>query len=334
LEKAPNDPIALIRLGALYDQTRNLPQAKAAFEKALTVNPNLVPALTRLAEICSRTPSDHARALELVKQARPLVSNDPVSSHLLGRAAYRAGDPESGLILLQTAAARDRDNPACQYDLAMCYYHLGKLADANETMQRVASASPSGPEGASAKEYLQLAATMANPDQLKAAEPRLIEILRAQPDYLPALYAQALIYELRGDLKGAARQYDDILKNHASFTPAMRNLAILEADHLGNDDKAYPLATRAQSASPKDPKLNSVLGKILYRRGSFSQAVGLLKPSVLQLPNDADALFCLGVSQFKLDQKKEARATLQQALNAGLSGKSADEAKRILLETK
>jgi hypothetical protein len=59
-----------------------------------------------------------------------------------------------------------------------------------------------------------------------------------------------------------------------------------------------------------------------------------LQESDRKKPLDAVSLFRLGMSQLQLGRKADAAQTLTRAINAGLQGKQADEARRSIAELK
>ena len=69
------------------------------------------------------------------------------------------------------------------------------------------------------------------------------------------------------------------------FAPAANNLAWLYSEHGGDKEKALELAQRAKEAAPDDPHISDTLGWILYKRGVYQRAVGLLKESAAKLPD-------------------------------------------------
>jgi tetratricopeptide (TPR) repeat protein len=144
----------------------------------------------------------------------------------------------------------------------------------------------------------------------------------------------ALIQEGQGDFKQAAQIYEQILDRYKYFTPANRKLGLLYFAHLGNDQKAYDLLSKASQSFPQDPDVAKALGILAYRKGSYAQAVDLLKKSAVSRKADAELLYYLGMAQYNLKSKTESKASLQQAVSLNLQTKLADDARRVLAELK
>src|ERR1019366_6847173 len=85
-------------------------------------------------------------------------------------------------------------------------------------------------------------------------------------------------------------------------------------------DRAYALAVKAYNALPDDPENAKILGVVLVQRGDYSHAVNLLKQSALKMNSDAEVFYYLGSAQFRLKNRTESKANLQQALTLKLSG--------------
>jgi uncharacterized protein HemY len=199
-------------------------------------------------------------------------------------------------------------------------------------MQKALANNPDPTQAADAKKFLALAALEENPKELMAAEIDLQKELRANPEYVPALMAQAALHTQHGQAKSATEIYSDILHRWPDFAPAQKRLATLYAQDPSKVAAAYDLATKARKTLPDDPELSELLGRLNYEKKEYPRAIQLLQESARKRPLDADSLFYLGMSQLQARQKIEARGVLNQALVAGLQEPLATEAKRALAD--
>jgi Tfp pilus assembly protein PilF len=71
-------------------------------------------------------------------------------------------------------------------------------------MQRVLAASPDSGQSSDAKLFLAMTALDQEGTGLVAAEPQIESALNANPNYVPALMAQAGLFLQRGESKAAA----------------------------------------------------------------------------------------------------------------------------------
>jgi Flp pilus assembly protein TadD len=166
---------------------------------------------------------------------------------------------------------------------------------------------------------------------VQTATDRVEQLLKSEPDYVPALMASAAINEQRGDSTAARSAYEKALARFPDFVPAKVRLAILGAAQPAFDQKTYELAQQARTAYPNDPELAKALGILLYRKGGeASRAVSLLKQSAMTRSNDVELLYYLGMAQFQSKDLAGSRQSLQKSLDAGLRPDLAAEARKTL----
>ena len=331
LERQPDDPLTRTLLGESYEKQRAFAEAAAAYEQAVNLNPKLLSATVRLAELNAGPLQASEKALEFAKKARELAPNDPKMVGLLGSAAYQTGNFAWAYSLLQESARQLPDDPEILYDLAWAAYSLGKVAEAQQSMQSLLAAAPNSSQSSDAKLFLE----MATPDEelvTKTAHDDVESVLKTNPGYVPALMAQAALLAKRSESKAAIKIYIEVLHRFPDFAPAQKRLASLYQGTPEKRDEAYDLAVKARKALPDDPELAQILAKLSYDRNEFAYAVQLLKQSAERRPLDAQDLYYLGMSQLKGKDKIQSRETLSQALSAGLQNPLATEARRALAE--
>jgi tetratricopeptide (TPR) repeat protein len=329
----PDDQIALARLADIYDRQNAPDKAAEIWEDVLKVNPNNVDALTSLARLYA--PQDAPKAFELAKTAYKLAPDDPNVVFVLGRLAYQTGNYKWSSSLLQMAAQNQPNNPEALYDFAEAAYSEGNVSDARAEMQNALQTGAAFAKAADARQFLDMTALAADPRQAMAASDRVEEILKSNPNYVPALVALAYINEQKANFSAAQQGYEEVLGQYADFSPAQRQLAILYAQDPNSDtQKAYQVAMQARLAFPDDSQVAKALGIIVYRQGDFARAENLLEEAADKRGNDAALMYYLGMSQYRLKDQAGSRTSLQRALALKLSGNLAEEAKRTLNELK
>jgi tetratricopeptide (TPR) repeat protein len=328
----PNDLISEIRLGEAYEKQGVWDKAAAAFEQAEKLNPNLANTITKLAQLNAGPLQNKEKALAYAKKARELAPADPQVAGILGKVAYQSGNFTWSYSLLQQAARQRQNDPSVLYDLAWAAYSLGKVNEARDAMQKVVTAGAAPSQAADAKKFLTLTVLDGNPKELTAAEGEVQKELKSNPEYVPALMAQAALLAQRGDAKAAIETYNNILRRLPDFAPAQKRLADLYAQDPSKVAAAYDLAMKARKTLPDDPDLSQLLGRLSYEKKEYPRAIQLLQESARKKQLDADSLFYLGMSQLQARQKSEAQGVLNQALVAGLHEPLAAEAKRALAD--
>ncbi len=81
-------------------------------------------------------------------------------------------------------------------------------------------------------------------------------------------------------------------------------------------EKALWLAQTAKEVAPDEPHVSDTLGWILYHRGVYQLAFGLLKESAAELPGSSEVQYHLGMASLNAGDKPTARKSLAAAATA------------------
>jgi tetratricopeptide (TPR) repeat protein len=332
----PNDPIALVRLAGVFIRNGALDKAIKAYQQALTQNPKNAYVLTRLAQLYSAPGAlnNPQKALGYAKDAHAAAPDDVAIAQLLGHLVCQTGDYKWAASLLQDAALKLPDQPAILFDLARAYYGLGRLPSAETALHNALKGTAAFDQAGEAKRLLSLLVAYRDPAQRQAVAPQLEAILKADPNYIPALMVNELLQQEKGAYQEARTTLNQVVALNPLFAPATRDLAILCFDRFPDDSRTADLAAKARDTFPDDPNLAKVLGVVAYRRADYSGAARYLKQSLQTRKNDGELLYYLGMAQYQLKAKTESKAALQQALALNIQPKLAGEAKRVLAELK
>jgi tetratricopeptide (TPR) repeat protein len=329
-----DDQIALIRLAAIYQREGAAAKAITTYEAALKINSKNVTTLVNLAQLYSST--DVQKAFGLARDAYKLSPNNDQVASTLGRLAYSTSNYKLAFNLLKQTSQAQPGNPAMQYDYAKAAYNAGNVPEATAAMQTALLIGLPPAQSAEGKQLLEMISLADNPDQAMASIPKIDEILKSHPNYLPALMAMAVINERTNDIPAAQLIYEKVLTpaQYPDFAPAQKRLAILYAKDPNNKEKAYALAIKAREMFPDDSELAKTIAIIVYQQGDYTRATNLLQASVADRSTDPEPLYYLGMAQYHLKKWAECRKNLQSALNLKLPAQLAQEAKRVLVELK
>lgn len=147
LQPKPEDkPAALITTGALLHRHGEFARARDAYEQCLALQPNAVPALNNLAVLYVDRLGNLDRALELAERARQLMPSLPEVADTLGWILLKRGDHARALDLLKEAAAKLPDDPSVRLHLARAHHLLGQ-AEPARAAYRAAAAAPGDFDG-------------------------------------------------------------------------------------------------------------------------------------------------------------------------------------------
>jgi tetratricopeptide (TPR) repeat protein len=329
VQQRPNDVIARMRLGGAFEKQGHPQKAALEYQAAVNVNPKLSEAILKLARLYCGPLHDSAKALELAKMAREIEGATPRVSSVLGKAALQTANCTWAYNLLHEAARQLPKDSQVLADFAWSAYSLGKVSEARQVMQRAAKESTSQPFLNEARLFLFM--TALNPEDVELAlESQIESTLKGDPDYVPALMAEAAIQVERGETQSAIETCSRILRRFPDFAPAQKELASIYLDDPSRTSEAYDLALKAHNAFPDDERLSQVLGELSYRRNEFAYAVQLLEHSNQSKETDPNLLFYLGMSHFRLEHVAEGRKALKRSLARGLKEPLASEARRVL----
>ena len=171
LKEQSDDPLAYIRLGESYERQGAFAEAEAAYEKARKLNPQLVSATAKLAQLYAGPMKNAGKALQFAQKARELAPNDPKIIGILGRVAYQTGNFPWAYSLLQESAHQLTNDPKVLSDLAWAAYSLGKVSEAREAMQRVLSTASDSSQSSDANLFLEMVALTDEGANPVAAQP-------------------------------------------------------------------------------------------------------------------------------------------------------------------
>ena len=130
----------------------------------------------------------------------------------------------------------------------------------------------------------------------------------------------------------AVKTYEKVIADNPSYSPAMRQLALLYGRLSTDSPKAYELVTKAHQAFPDDAVIAKTLGILSYRRGFYPQSVELLKEAAAKRRDDPEILYYLGEVHRQLKDYTECKGELERALTLNLSPELANDAKSALAE--
>jgi tetratricopeptide (TPR) repeat protein len=208
---------------------------------------------------------------------------------------------------------------------------LGEEGPARLALQKAVDAPADFPAKDEARRRLNLLATPAGTANA-TARTDLENYLRESPNDPAALTRLAEVQQREGAVDQAVKTYEKVIADNPSYSPAMRQLALLYGQLSTDSPKAYELVTKAQQAFPDDAVIAKTLGILSYRRGFYPQSVELLKEAAAKQKDDPEVLYYLGEVHRQLKDYTECKAELERALTLNLSPGLVNDAKSALGE--
>ena len=180
---------------------------------------------------------------------------------------------------------------------------------------------------------MELAELYAGKNEFDKAVAQLNEIVKKDPGNAGALMLSGMLYQGRGDIPNARKSYEALLAKHPTYAAAANNMAYIYCEYDHDYGKALGLAQTARQQQPADPNIADTLGWVLYNQKNYSMALIYLKESAAKLPENADILYHLGMTQYRLGEVNAAKQSLDAALKkGGAAFKEAAQARQALGE--
>ena len=218
--------------------------------------------------------------------------------------------------------------PVGYVSLAMAQQAAGQDKAAVETLKKAVSLAGKDPVP-----YLMLAALHAKMKEFGPALDMYRKAEKVSPNNPQILFQAAALHELSGNRSQAAGDYMRVLRISPNHVPALNNLAYYYANEGGNLQLAMQHASKAFVLAPRDARILDTFGFILTKKGSYDQAILMLKKAAEQYPDNPSILFHLAQAQKGKGQTAEAAANLERALGKG-EFPEMSSAKKLLSELK
>ncbi len=290
LEGAPQDAGVQTQAGMLAQAKGDKAGARAAFEKALSLNDRLVEALAALVALdLEEKKPGQARAR--VEQRLQKAPNSTLLLGLAGRTWIATGETSKGEEFLRRAIAADSTNVDAYSSLAGLYVAQRKLVEAVAEFDKLALRQPwaVGPP------------TMA-----------------------------ALILQAQGKDAEARQRYERLVEANPHAAVASNNLAWIYASHSEQLDRALQLAQAAKADLPDHPEVNDTLAFVYLRKQLPSLAIPLLRLAVDKDPANPAFHYHLGLAYSQTGNKAAARQALERALRLKPDFEGAEDARKVL----
>ena len=302
-EVFPKSPEVPFLIGSLLARQNKRAEARQAFQKCLEISPEYMPALEKIIDF-DLADKQYASASQRVQSE---INKRPKAAEpLLLLAKIRLAQAAS-LSTNSSATASGR------LEIPNVPEARAYAGEAEAALRKSIELNPDLRNG-----YLLLAELYVAEHQEENALERL-RSFTAKTNDVTALMQIGIIQEQSKNYSAARETYERLLAQNPRFSPALNNLAYLYSERLGDLSKAYSLAERARALLPYDPSVADTLGWILYKRGEYNRALGLIEESSAKLPGASEIQFHLGMTYYMMDEEEPARLALTQA------GQASDE---------
>ncbi|HEX2343662.1 MAG TPA: tetratricopeptide repeat protein [Vicinamibacterales bacterium] len=261
---APSFELAFNLAGA-YLLNNEPTRALEAYDRALALKPDSLPALRQAATIAERQ-GELERSLSYWIRAKKVQPDDPEILLGFGRVCLRMDLLEDAEPALLKAAELKPREPAYQYALAAAKVGKRQFEAAQQLIEALVEQRPDD----SQLQYA-LGSILYIQGHLPEAAAHLRESIRLQPDQLASNYYLALVARDQGNEAEAIQMLEKLLRRfpeHAASSEALGGL-LMSAQRYTEAETNLRNAVRL---NPKSVKANYQLGLLLARMGRKAEA--------------------------------------------------------------
>ncbi|MGA3294237.1 MAG: tetratricopeptide repeat protein [Candidatus Acidiferrales bacterium] len=276
LAKKPDDASVHYNLGYVYTAMRRPDDAKAEYEKAVSLDPKMGPAYLNLG--ITLLASDPAAAVEPLQKAAELMPDQARPRFLLGAALDRSGKPTAAIEQYEAAEKLGDKDFDIHLSFGRALLIFGRAADAELELHQALALRPGGPDAAPV--HLELAHSLVAQKKLEPAAAELAAYLEAQPkDTTARIDRASLLVDLT--------KYDD---------------ALAELD-------------RAAAAGPESLRALNLRSQIYYQQKRYDDLIAVLQKAAALAPRDAGIAARLGEAYLAKKDYPDAGHALVAAYN-------------------
>jgi len=276
--------------GRVLRQKNALAQARAAFEETLRRDPNSLPAIEQLTEL------DRSEQRGSAARAR-----------------------------IDGALQRQPSVGTLHFLSAQLHLDAQQPAEAETALIRAVELEPELVPA----QWLLTRRRLASGEMVRALE-HLQVIMERAPDDLDASFLAGTLQDQRGNGLAARRHYEAVLAVNPNHPGALNNLTQLLFYKLNEPVLALEYARRAREAAPDDATIADTVGWLVFQRGDYRWALGLLRESVAKQPEAPEVRFHLAMTHYMLVEETDARRAFESALAMKSQFPSATEARSRL----
>jgi tetratricopeptide (TPR) repeat protein len=282
LAKKPNDADAHFDLGNAYASLKQTADAKAEYEKAVSLDPKLDAAYVNLGITLMDT--DPAAAIEPLQKAAALLPNEARPQFLLGWAYERSGKAPLAIEHYRAAEKLDEKNSDIHFALGRILLTSNQPAEA-ETEFRAAIAS----DPLNAQAHLGLSQALMAQKKSEEGAAELGKYLEAQPNDSEARVSRALALAKLGKNEDALAELDRAAGSGQESLSALRLRGQI-LFQLKRYDDAITVLEKAAKLAPQDADIPAQIGHVYLEKRAYPDAARELLVAFKMNPQSNDVL--------------------------------------------
>ena len=326
----PGDVRAMEAAFRIQMQRRDMQAARKTAEEMRSLRPDL-PAghyFTGLVNEAENKLDAAGRSFELASELSP-ATVEPLAA--AARVDIARHQEQRALVRVERALAATPDNSALVDLKAEILAQLKRYDASADSANRAIALAPAWWVA-----YDDLARAELGRNRTQAAIAAYMRGIEATQSSPPLVLQLTSLLERVGRVDDAVALYEAWLQREPGSELASNNLAMLLLTHKSADqaaqDRLRSLALRLEHST--QPEFLDTLGWVYYKRGEYVPAVEALERAVAAAPDTPVFRAHLGLAQFHLGRRSDAKETLQRALATSANYPEAAEARAALAKLK
>jgi tetratricopeptide (TPR) repeat protein len=284
----------------------NKKEARFAYQKALKISPDFLPALEGAAQLEYEAGSQEA--VPLLKHLLRLRPNDPTSEGMLGVLAYKRGDCVQAVEYFAASGPLMDSQPATREEYCTCLLKLNRPDDAILVYQKAVELSPEDSDT-----RRQLATIQLTSGRLKEALSTLAPLLQKDPPDVATLELAASAYEADDNTPLAVTTLRQAIVRDPHNVDLYIDFAALSMDHRSYQ-VGIDMVNVGLKAEPKSAPLYMARGVLYVQLAEYEKAENDFDTADQLAPNQGIGSVARGLEQSEANDLDRALATVRSKL--------------------
>ena len=308
LQQSPRDAKLWTLQGIAFSGLGKNKEALAAYDKALTISPDYLPALEGAAELEYKAES--ARAIPRLNRILKQRPNDPTSHAMLAALSYKEHDCAAAVKHFALSGELIKNQPAALGEFGSCLVELQRPEEAIPVLAQITALLPDDPRHRYDLAVAQVDAHH-DKDALDTLQPLLAET-EPDPDTLD-LAASA--YEDQGDTPKAVNLIRQAILTNPKKIEYYLDFATLSFNHQSFDVGIDMMNVGIQQA-PNEARLYVARGILYIQLAQYEKGEGDFQTAMRLDPRQASGAIAQGMAQIQQSNLDQALATTNSQLKS------------------
>jgi tetratricopeptide (TPR) repeat protein len=308
LQRSPRDARLLTLQGFAFAGLGKDREALAAYDKALSVSPDFLPALEGAAELEYQAGSP--RAVPHLKHIIELLPADPTSHAMLAALAYKKHDCKTAVEHFAKSSQLISSQPAALAEYGECLMDLERPKDAVPVFQQIVTRFPGNPHARYDLAVAQMAAHQQK-DAVETLQP-LLEADQPDPDVLD-LASSA--YESQGNTPKAVALLRQAIVSNPKKIKYYVDFATLSFNHQ-SFQVGIDMVNVGLRRMPKAAPLYIARGVLYVQLAQYEKGEADFQTAMRLDPSQASGAVAQGMAQIQQSNLGPALATVESQLKS------------------